>query len=475
MVIVLLAMFLVFSEYVNREKSQVPYDQVSNSEKIVRPLPIPPLLEDTNKSENISDFEITAKRGTKSFFKGSQSSTLGYNGNFLGPTIRVQKGERVNMRVNNALDESTTVHWHGLHVAGPGDGGPHQVIAPGKSWRPSFNIVQEAATLWYHPHPKGLTGRQVYKGLAGFFIIDDDRSLNLNLPKEYGKNDIPLVIQDRRFNANGQLEYETSFIYSRNGMFGDKVLVNGKINPTLGVGTAKIRLRVLNGSNTRIYNLSLSDRSTFVQIASDGGFLNRPVKLRSLEISPGERAEIVIDFSKYSVGDSIRLKDPRFDIMQFIVNKRVQDKTTIPTRIGDVKKIPRSAAVRKRTFVLRSAGGGVAKQDLTINGKLFDLKRIDETVGRGDTEIWEIRNPSSPGENLSLHPLHIHGIHFQILSRNGRAPAENERGWKDTLLLHKDETAKLIMRFEDFKGVYMYHCHMLEHEDAGMMAQFEIK
>ncbi|MCK4267703.1 MAG: multicopper oxidase domain-containing protein, partial [Actinomycetia bacterium] len=269
------------------------------------------------------------------------------------------------MRVNNALDESTTVHWHGLHVAGPSDGGPHQVIAPGKSWRPSFNIVQEAATLWYHPHPKGQTGRQVYRGLAGFFIIDDDRSLDLNLPNKYGENDIPLVIQDRKFTTDGQLEYETSFIFSRNGMFGDEILVNGEINPTLKVGTAKIRLRVLNGSNTRIYNLSLSDRSNFVQIASDGGFLNRPVKLRSLEISPGERAEIVIDFSKYSVGDSIRLKDPSFDIMQFIVNKRVEDKTTIPTRIGDVKKIPRSAAIRKRTFVLKNAGGGVAKQDLT--------------------------------------------------------------------------------------------------------------
>ncbi len=449
-------------------------EQALEDEKFARSLPIPPLLEDTNKSKDIADFEITAQNGEKSFFAEKRTRTLGYNGDFLGPTIRARRGEQVNIRVNNALDASTTVHWHGLHVAGPKDGGPHQVIAPGESWSPSFSITQEAATLWYHPHPEGQTGRQVYRGLAGFFILDDDRSLGLDLPKEYGKNDIPLVIQDRSFSEQGQLEYETSVIFSDNGMFGNQILVNGEITPTLKVGTVKTRLRILNGSNTRVYRLLLSDRRRFVQIASDGGLLNRPVTLRTLELSPSERAEVIVDFSKHSVGDSIKLTDPDFDIMRFVVDEEVKDETVIPAKIGDVPRIPRSAAVRKRTFVMRSAGG-ISERGLTINGKLFDIERIDESVKRQETEIWELKNPSGPGEYLSEHPIHLHGVHFQILSRNGRLPPENERGWKDTILLHKDETAELIMRFENVKGVYMYHCHMLEHEDAGMMAQFEVE
>ena len=433
----------------------------------VNRLPIPIILGDKNPDPNKADFGLVAQKSRTAFLEGKYAETYGYNGGYLGPVIRVRKGQEVSIKVKNLLDEETTVHWHGALIPGEMDGGPHQVIPAGGEWNPRFTIQQPAATIWYHAHPLGKTGEQVYKGLAGLFIIDDEVSENLNIPNDYGVNDIPLVVQDRRFAEDGALLYLTNPMDAVAGMSGDTILVNGAISPVLEVKTVKMRFRILNGSNARVYRFSLGDNGSFAQIASDGGFLESPVELSVLTLSPGERAEVIVDFSNYSVGDVITLESPGFKIMEFVVRERAEDTTTIPDRITTVAKLPESSAVKTRTFKLIGVGPMA-----NINGLQMNLQTgmdtIHETVNLGDTEIWEIFGMSM------VHPFHMHGVHFQVLDRNGQPPPANEQGWKDTVLISPEETVRVIARF-NYKGIFMLHCHNLEHEDAGMMLQYEAK
>jgi len=434
---------------------------------------IPLILEDNNPDIDIAELNLTIQESITEFFEGKKTKTYGYNGNYLGPTIRVKNGEQVDINIRNELSEETTIHWHGLLVPGEMDGGPHNIILSGNEWHPNFVINQPAATLWYHAHPMHKTGEQVYRGLAGLFIIDDEESQDLNLPDEYGVNDIPLVIQDRRFAENGTLIYKTDMNDVMQGMFGNITMVNGTIDPELEVGTVKTRFRILNGANARTFEFTLSDGSSFSQIASDGGLLEAPIEMDTLMLSPGERAEIIIDFSRYSSGDIITLKSPGFNIMDFKVVRSEADTTVIPEKLSAIPKIKESTADKTRYFDLMGMGLMV-----NINGKQMDMNRIDETVNLGDTEIWVISNVMTGmmgmmGGNVG-HPFHYHGVQFQILSRDGHQPPLNERGWKDTVLVNPGETVEVIARF-DYKGIYMYHCHILEHEDAGMMGQFEVK
>jgi FtsP/CotA-like multicopper oxidase with cupredoxin domain len=269
---------------------------------------IPPIIEDEDPSPTSSSFTLIAQESTKEFLQGKDTETYGYNGDYLGYTIRVKNGEQVNFKILNNLTEETTVHWHGLLVEGEMDGGPHNVILPRNEWNPNFVINQPAATLWYHAHPMHRTGGQVYRGLAGLFIIDDEESEGLNLPDDYGVNDIPLIIQDRRFAEDGTLIYKTNMNDIMQGMIGDTILVNGTVDPLLEVATVKTRFRMLNGANARTFEFELSNGTPFIQIASDGGLLESPIEMKSLRLSPGERAEIIIDFSRYSVGDVISLQ-----------------------------------------------------------------------------------------------------------------------------------------------------------------------
>ena len=436
---------------------------------------IPPILRDDDPSPMSSSLTLIARESNKEFLHGKTTRTYGYNGDYLGPTIRVRTGEHVSVMVVNDLTEETTVHWHGLLVDGEMDGGPHNVILAGSEWNPSFVIEQPAATLWYHAHPLHRTGGQVYRGLAGLFIIDDAESEGLNLPDDYGVNDIPLVVQDRRFADDGTLVYKTNMNDVMQGMLGDTILVNGTASAFLEVATVKTRFRILNGANARTFEFELSDGAEFVQIASDGGLLEAPIPMRSLRLSPGERAEVIVDFSRYSKGDSISLLSTDFNIIDFIVAREEDDGTSIPERLAAIPEIAQSDAVRTRTFDLMGMGLMV-----NINGKQMDMTRIDEIVDHGDTEIWVIRNVMmgmgpmmGMGGDIS-HPFHFHGVQFQVLSRDGFRPPLNERGWKDTVLVNPNETVRVIARFEH-KGIYMYHCHILEHEDAGMMGQFEVR
>ncbi len=442
------------------------------------PLPIPPLLENLDKTGQTARFKMAAQLGQRTFFPGKVTETAGYNGDFLGPTIRVRNGQRFNLRVDNNLPEVTTLHWHGMHLPAKWDGGPRQPIAPGTSWNPDFTIKQQAATLWYHPHAMGKTGEQVYHGLAGLVLIEDEVSDRLDIPKTYGVDDIPIVIQDRRFFEDGQFAYVQNRHEVMNGVIGNYMLVNGAMSPSLSIDKQRVRLRLLNGSNSSIYKISFAGQP-FQMIASDGGFLDRPISMSSILLSAGERAEVVLDLSSLKGQKLSMLVDQRggdrFEAMQIAVADTLQSSADLPQTLQKVERIPESEADKTRGFVMQSMGMGMmgGGGGLTINGKKMDINRIDEKVKLGATEIWEITNRSAMMMSMP-HSMHLHDVQFQILDRDGRRPPTHELGRKDTVLIQPGETVRIISRFHDYKGVYMYHCHLLEHEDDGMMGQFEV-
>jgi bilirubin oxidase len=448
-------------------------------------LVIPPQLE-PNLQNGEKVFNLTVQQGEAEILPGKRAKTWGYNGSFLGPTIRAHTGDRVRLNVTNHLGETTTVHWHGMELPAAMDGGPHQVIEPGKSWQPYWTIINQAATLWYHPHTMGRTGEQVYQGLAGFFIIDDENTDALSLPREYGVDDIPLVIQDKIFDSNGRFVFPREHQAITAGLLGDTILVNGTYAPYLEVPAKLVRFRLLNGSAARRYNLGFSDHRAFQQIATDGGLLEAPVERTRLLLAPGERAEILVDLSNtkgpimlisYSFADGENAvqnaiqeqltggtdEGQQFNILELRPSMGTFAVENISSVLNTIERFDEQDAVTTRRFVLEA---------FTINGKRMDHGRIDQIVKTGDVEIWELTN-NSP----IYHPFHIHGVQFQILDRNGMAPPAYEQGWKDTVIVTPEESVRLMMRFPEYSDPnlpYMYHCHILTHEDMGMMGQFVV-
>ena len=459
-------------------------------------LPIPQRLEGPV-------FNLDMRLGTREFLPGLLTPTKGYNGDFLGPTLVLRTGTSVTLNVTNRIGVTTTTHWHGMHVPAVMDGGPHQTIQIGQTWTASFPVLNRAATYWYHPHPHAMlgqgaifdpmgTGYQVYEGLAGMLIVEDDTSDALPLPRSYGRDDIPLIVQDRRFHADGSfLHFPDNFNPASDPALrkGGRFLVNGVEAPTLDVGAQVVRLRVLNASNSRIYNLGFSDNQTFYQIVSDGGFLPAPVPMGRLLLAPAERAEILVDLSA-DQGRTLNLRSfnsvngttlvPRplqdqwdttdFDLLEIQDGSVTIDAVrAIPESLAAVPRIPESEAQNAgspRPFELNANPFG-------INGKRMDMAVIDARINLGATEVWEVTNP-----NRQAHPFHVHGDSFQILSRNGGPPPAHEGGWKDVVLVRPNETVRIIKRFLDYAdpvSPFMYHCHILEHEDVGMMGQFVVE
>ena len=270
----------------------LPFSPVA-AERHTNPLKIPKLIDGVTGARKT--FELDVAAGISNFLPDLATPTLGINSAYLGPTIRARAGDRVTMRVKNNMAEPTALHWHGLHVPARFDGGPHQVIEPGKVWEPSFDIKQKASLCWYHSHMLEQTGEQVLRGLAGLFLVEDDESLALRLPSDYGVDDIPLIIQDRRFNADGSFEYMSNMGDAELGYQGNVILVNGTIAPHLELRRQRTRLRILNGSNARIYLLGRDDAADLVVIGSDGSLLERPAHMRRVRLSPGERIELLVD------------------------------------------------------------------------------------------------------------------------------------------------------------------------------------
>ncbi len=456
----------------------------------------PLLIPDTLSGNNIT---LTLQNGQFSFYQGVNTTTMGANGNILGPTLILHKGDSVNFTVNNRLDDTTTLHWHGMHVSAANDGGPHTPIAPGASWYPKFTVRDKAATYWYHPHLHTHTNEQVSKGIAGLIIVRDNEEAALNLPRTYGVDDFPLVLQTKDFDDNKQIVVPSNS--------DDVAMVNATIDPYLEVPQQMVRFRLLNGSSQRVFNVGLSDNRIFYQIASDGGLLSEPLSLTRLQLAPGERAEILIDFSGLQ-GQTVQLMsyasefpngiygavypgrntsmvlngyNPNplngsdFDLIAFRVGATGnQPVTTLPAKLANVSPIPEEEAsiTRDLTFSPQTMGRDQLNGKFLINDVSFDMNVINYTINLNSVEVWTLKNNSA-----IAHPFHIHDVQFYILDRDGNAPGPSEQGRKDVVLVKSQETVRFITVFDDFADdtvPYMYHCHMLTHEDQGMMGQFKV-
>jgi blue copper oxidase len=442
-----------------------------------RPLRIPPLAPSKVDADGRRVFDLTARRGRTEFQPGVVTDTYGIDGSYLGPTLRARRGERVVVGVENAIGEPTTMHWHGMHLPARMDGGPHQVIEPGATWSPTWEIDQPAATLWYHPHLDGETAEHVYRGLAGMFIVDDPAASAPGLPSRYGVDDVPVVVQDRRFHDDGRLDLGEG-LFSPTGILGDEILVNGTLGPYLDVRSERVRLRLLNASNGRVYDFGFSDERAFALVGSDGGLLERPHRIRRVMLSPGERAEIVValrpgertvlrstppDLGTGGFDDRFAGGDDRLDILELRAADRLRPAPPVPDALADLPRLDEADAVRTREFELRGR---------TINGERMDMDRIDETVAAGSTEIWEVVNTSG-----TPHSFHVHDVRFRILAVDGSPPTAALAGWKDTVYLPPNRTFRLIVPFGHYADPhtpYMLHCHVLRHEDQGMMGQFAV-
>ncbi len=439
------------------------------SKQSERQLLIPPVLETSSQNEEEITYDIVAREGEFQIKDGEKTETLGYNGEFLGPVLRMKKGQKVTINTTNQLASRTSFHWHGLKIPSDVDGGPHQTIESGEKKSVTFEVKQEASTLWFHPHPEGETASQVYKGLAGLMYVEDENSKSLNLPENYGIDDIPLIVQDKSFKADNQIDYEND--YNSDGTQGDTLLTNGTINPYVEVNNRWMRYRIVSGSNSRTFTFSLDSNEPFYQVATDGGFLNTPVKLNSLTLSPGERAEILVDTKKYNNGDTIKLLANDSVALNMRIRGRKTDTTFIPSKkLNDINTIDEKSLEGLNRQIINLKG---MSHMVNINNKQFDMNRIDLYKKLNEQEIWEVNNYSSMMGEMA-HPFHIHGVQFQIISRNGKQPRSNENGWKDTVLVNPEERVELLVRF-DHAGTFMYHCHILEHEEYGMMGQMEVR
>jgi FtsP/CotA-like multicopper oxidase with cupredoxin domain len=446
-------------------------------------LAIPPVLTG-------SSFSLNFNTGTKQFFAGLTTNTYGVNGNYLGPTLILQKDDSVSINVTNNLPEVTSCHWHGLHLPAIADGGPHTTIDPGNTWNASFRVMNNAGTYWYHPHVHMNTMPQVNNGLAGLIIIKDADEALLNLPRTYGIDDFPLILQDKKYSVSGQLTASA---------LGDSMQVNGTIHPYLDCPAQVVRLRLLNGSNARVYNIGFSDQRSFFVIGGDGGLLAQPFSTNRLLLSNGERAEILVNLTGETPGTSFLLQSfasematnipgaitgmmggngpleaVDFGIMQINVSPATGSPVvSIPATLIPQSPWNPANAQRIRNRTISGMGMVSGLGNFFLDNTTYNHSVFNDTINLGDIEVWNITNTSN-----MAHPMHIHDIQFYILTRNGIAPPAYESGLKDVVLVKPNETVSLITQFEHFANdtiPFMYHCHNLAHEDMGMMLQFIVR
>lgn len=447
--------------------------------------------------------------------KGPASSLQTIPDSYLGPTIRVRKGQKVRIRFQNDLPEASIVHWHGLDVPEAADGHPHLAIGSGAEYVYEFEVINRAGTYWYHPHPHGRTGSQVYHGLAGVLVVSDDEENALLLPS--GADDLVCVLQDRTFDANNQFAYLTGGMMDRmHGLLGNRMLVNGRERTTLPLATRAYRFRLLNGSNSRVFKLMWDDGTPMTVIGADGGLLEQPITQQYVTLAPSQRADVILDLSKHTVGTTVQLRSAPFPgtevsideggmmggmgmgrgqmgggtvpngasllLMTVQVAKKEPSTFQLPDRLSryDAEwKTEPTAPVRRITFDFRAA-------QWLLGGRSFDMMDVapDEIVRAGSTHIWEIANVGGMMGQQMAHPFHVHGTQFRVLSRSRPADAVTpprsvregivDSGLRDTVLVLPHETVRLHMQFTKYTGLFLYHCHILEHEDNGMMRNFRV-
>lgn len=478
------------------EPGKLLRSQVSLPPRYQARLPIPSQLAPVASDATSDYYAITQRAADLAILPGLATHAWTYGGTFPGPTIVSRSGRRTVIRHRNALPVPVAVHLHGGHTPPDSDGYPLDLIEPqtsnvvmgnsGMAHEMSRNSVvgqreyvypmqQRAATLWYHDHRMGYTGHAVWRGLAGFHIVHDDEEGDLPLPR--GHRDVPLMITDRSFAADGSFQYpltdggDVAAPYM-NGVLGDVVLVNGAPWPVLDTDPARYRLRVLNASNARRYRLRLDppppEGAAFTQIGSDGGLLASPLTHDAIDIAPAERFDIIVDFSHYRPGTQVELintlrAQSGGQVMRFdVVGTDRSDETTIPERLSEgFTVLDRGHATTTRTFLFGQGRAGV----WMINNKPYRPGVPVATPRIGDIEIWRFITDLR-------HPIHVHLNHFQVVSRNNKSPGRFDHGWKDTVDVAPAEAVEVIVRFTDYQGTYLVHCHNLEHEDMAMMADF---
>lgn len=448
-------------------------------------LKIPDTLSGTTFNLNIKDTFKQLKS------TGQQTITGAINGDFWGPTLIMYKGDTVRMNVKNSLNDSTTIHWHGMHLPAVMDGGPHQVIPSGTTWKPYWKVSNNAATYWYHPHLHEKTAEHLTKGIGGFIIVRDAQEAALALPRTYGVDDIPLMLTSRRYDANNQ------FVYT-NVAYGDYLLVNGTSNAHVNLPKQFVRLRILNAETERGYNLGFSDNRTFYIIANDGGLLNAPVPVTRVKLMVGERIEILVNLGNDPIGSSFDLKaynsaqtfgfpggEPStngpfgsllnnldFPVLRCnIIAANSSAITTLPTTLVNNTYWSTASATVNRSITVT---GGQGPVPFTLNNTPFQIGTINQTINLNAIEKWTITN-----NNIFGHTFHIHDVEFKIVERNGSASAvgAHESGWKDVLYLPINENVSFVAKFDDYADPihpFMYHCHFSNHEDGGMMGQFVV-
>ena len=443
---------------------------------------------------NGTTFNLTIKDTIKQLRTGNQTITGGINGDFWGPTLFINKGDVVHMNVRNNLNDSTTIHWHGMHLPAVMDGGPHQVIPPGTLWQPYWEMKNQAGTYWYHPHLHEMSTEHMNKGIGGFMIVRDAEEAALAIPRTYGVDDIPLMLTSRRYNANNQF-------VSTNVAYGDYLLTNGTSNAQISLPKQFVRLRILNAEIERGYDLGFSDNRTFYIIANDGGLLNAPVSATRVKLMVGERVEILVNLGNDAVGAVLDLKaynsgqafgfpggEPgksgefgsllnNIDFPVLRINVAATNAnaiTSVPTTLVNNTYWTAADATVSRALTVTGGVPGPNSTPFAFDNKIFDLSYINKTLNLNAIEKWTITN-----SNVFGHTFHIHDVEFKIVARNGSATAvgTHESGWKDVLYLPRSENATFVARFDDFADPihpFMYHCHFSNHEDGGMMGQFVV-
>ncbi len=495
--------------------------------------PANPALLPVVDATGAGSFELTASVGETEFIPRIKTPTKGWGRSYLGPIVRVRSGTRVQPQVRNDTDTIITSHWHGLLVPGNVDGGPHQAIEPGKTWNPVLDIDQPPATLWYHTHFHGQSGIGIYSGLAGVLVVEDGKDADRGLPNTHGVDDLTMVLQDKRFNKDGVAEYKPTKADFMHGFVADGIVVNGNMHPTFEVPKGIVRLRFVNAANARNFTLWFEDGRPLVLVGTDQGLLPKPIAMDRLPLSPGERAEVLVDCGEggrarllsqphihtqgpMMGGGGMHNMVPFNEVLSapyLVLDLATNDDLpvavhTIPSDLGIVEEIL-AEPVTQRDFVLFDMGmenparqpmppgqgtpkmqgmegmagmpaaGGTMQpnQDgvpvspfaFAINASQFDMNRVDFEAKAGTVERWFIVT------QMMGHPFHAHGVRFRVVSEKGGPPKPNNTGWKDTIFVEED--AELLVQFRHPAAAdspYMLHCHILEHSDAGMMLQFTV-
>ena len=479
------------------------------------------------KGEKTRVWKVTGK-----LLKGPSEVVVDNNeGTYLAPTLRLKKGQKVRLILNNNLPAQSILHWHGLHVPANMDGNPMYAINHGETYIYEFEILNRAGTYWYHAHTHSVTARQVYSGLAGLFIISDEQEQALNLPS--GEYDVPLVIQDRSFDDHNQLVYSSHMMQRMQGFLGDQIMINGRPDFVLPVATRAYRFRLLNGSNSRIYKLAWDDDTPITVIGVDGGLLERPEQHGFVMLAPGERLELWMDFSGRAVDTELTLRSIPFDasthgggmgmmggrgmmggmggrggmmgggmmsvsslpsgsdypVLKVRVTKKEQGNNTLPkvlTPITALRVKDAQNAANPKTITL-----SMQHMSALLNGRSYKMNDIqpDEIIPVNTLQLIEFDNGFSGGMHGMMmdmpHPMHLHGEQFQIVKREVNSGSQENyqtvaagfvnSGWKDVVLVMPGEKVTILKPFNDFKGMFMYHCHNLEHEDMGMMRDLLVK